>query len=66
MKFYNKRAAIEAKISEGKRKYGLGKSYFKGIDGDQIWTDLSVFSLNVAKLLRDMRISPRIRKLMMT
>ena len=30
-KIYNKRAAIEAKISEGKRMCGLNKSLYKGI-----------------------------------
>jgi IS5 family transposase len=35
-KLYDKRAAIEAKISEGKRCYGLDKSLFKGKQGSQV------------------------------
>jgi IS5 family transposase len=59
-KLYNKRAAIEAKISEGKRCYGLNKSYFKGHDGDIIWETLSIFSLNINKLLRDIKEKPKL------
>jgi len=37
---YRKRAAIEAKISEGKRMTGMGKSYYSGFSGDHIWRTL--------------------------
>lgn len=52
---YKKRAAIEAKISEGKRMCGLAKSLFTGFEGDKIWASLSVFALNIRKLLRDIK-----------
>ena len=39
---YNKRSAIEAKISETKRIYGLNKSYYKGYEGDKMWAELLV------------------------
>ncbi|MHB1377509.1 MAG: transposase [Candidatus Humimicrobiaceae bacterium] len=57
---YNKRAAIEAKISEGKRMYGLNKSYYKGYDGDKMWAALEVMVLNMRKLLRDIEKSPEL------
>jgi len=57
---YKKRAAIEAKISEGKRCYGLNKSLFKGNDGDTIWETLSVFALNAKKLLKDISGRPEL------
>jgi len=50
----DKRSAIEAKISEGKRMTGLGKCYDKGIEKHKIWVVLSVFNLNIRQLLRDM------------
>jgi IS5 family transposase len=57
---YNKRAAIEAKISEGKRMYGLNKSYYKGYDGDKMWAALGVMALNIRKLLRDINKNPEL------
>ena len=59
-KIYNKRSAIEAKISEGKRMCGLDKSLYHGFDGDLIWTAMSVFSLNIRKLLRDLKKRPQL------
>lgn len=59
-RIYNKRSAIEAKISEGKRMYGLDKSLYHGFDGDLIWTAMSVFSLNIKKLLRDINKRPKL------
>lgn len=53
-KLYDKRSAIEAKISEGKRMAGLGKCYDKGIEKHKIWISLSVFILNARQLIRDM------------
>jgi IS5 family transposase len=55
---YNKRAAIEAKISEGKRMYGLNKSYYKSYEGDKMWAALGIMALNIRKLLRDIAKSP--------
>jgi hypothetical protein len=55
-----RRSAEEAKISEGKRTVGLGKSYYKGFEGDEIWTTLSILALNSRQLLRDMRRNPQI------
>ena len=57
---YNKRAAIEAKISEGKRMYGLNKSYYKGYQGDKMWAALGVMALNIRKLLRDITKNPEL------
>lgn len=57
---YKKRAAIEAKISEGKRMTGLGKSYYKGFSGDRMWTGLSVLALNLRQLLKDMARQPQL------
>ena len=57
---YKKRAAIEAKISEGKRMTGLGKSYYKGFTGDRMWTGLSVLTLNLRQLLKDMARQPQL------
>lgn len=57
---YKKRAAIEAKISEGKRMTGLGKSYYKGFTGDRMWTGLSVLALNLRQLLKDMARQPEL------
>jgi hypothetical protein len=57
---YNKRAAIEARISEGKRMCGLSKSYYKGYEGDKIWAALSVMSLNIRKLIRDVSKNPEL------
>jgi len=39
---YNKKSAIEAKISEGKGMYGLNKSYYKDFGGDKMWASLSI------------------------
>ena len=55
---YDKRAAIEAKISEAKRMYGLNKSYYKGFEGDRMWAALGIRALNIRKLLRDIAKSP--------
>ena len=52
--------AIEAKISEGKRMTGLGKSYYKGFTGDRMWTGLSVLALNLRQLLKDMARQPEL------
>lgn len=57
---YQKRAAIEAKISEGKRMTGMGKSYYSGFSGDRIWAGLSVLALNLRQLLKDMNRNPEI------
>lgn len=57
---YKKRAAIEAKISEGKRMTGMGKSYYRGFSGDRIWAGLSVLTLNLRQLLKDMDRNPGI------
>ncbi|MCL4377690.1 MAG: hypothetical protein M1475_03430 [Actinobacteria bacterium] len=46
-KLYNKRAAIEAKISENKRMYGLNKSYYKSYKGDRIEECLDIMELNI-------------------
>jgi hypothetical protein len=54
-KLYDKRSAIEAKISEGKRMYGMGKCRDKGIEKHKIWAIMSVFNLNMSKLLREMK-----------
>jgi len=59
-KLYNKRAAIEAKISEAKRMCGLSKSYYKGFEGDRIWAALSIMALNMRKLIRDISKSPEL------
>jgi len=61
-KLYNKRSAIEAKISEGKRMCGLGKSLYKGFDGDKIWTSFSVMALNIRKLFREIDNNPGLIK----
>jgi len=63
-KIYNKRAAIEAKISEGKRMCGLTKSLYKGFEGDQIWTSIPmcIFGLNIRKVLRDISVKPGLMK----
>ena len=55
---YRKRSAIEAKISEGKRMTGMGKSYYRGFSGDRIWVGLSVLTLNLRQLLKDMDRKP--------
>jgi hypothetical protein len=57
-KIYNKRSAIEAKISEGKRMCGLNKSLYKGFEGDLIWTSLSIFALNIRQIMRDISKKP--------
>lgn len=55
---YNKRAAIEARISEGKRMCGLDRSNYRGYEGDRMWASLSVMALNIRKLLRAIIKSP--------
>jgi hypothetical protein len=62
-KLYNKRSAIEAKISEGKRMCGLGKSLYKGFDGDRIWAVFSIMALNIRKLIRDLEKIPDLMKI---
>jgi transposase, IS5 family len=57
-KIYNRRAAIEAKISEGKRMCGLNKSLYRGFEGDKIWTSMSIFALNIRKAMRDISKKP--------
>jgi hypothetical protein len=57
---YKKCAAIEAKISEGKRMTGMGKSYYSGFSGDRIWTGLSVLALNLRQVLRDINRKPEL------
>lgn len=59
-KLSDKRSAIEAKISEGKRMCGLDRSLYNGFSGDRTWTALSVMALNIRKLLRDMERSPEL------
>ena len=59
-KLYDKRSAIEAKISEGKRITGLAKSYYKEFAGDRMWTSLSVLALNLRQLLKDMAKKPEL------
>lgn len=61
-KIYNKRAAIEAKISEGKRMCGLNKSLYKGFEGDQVWTSMGILALNIRKTLRDISVKPGLMK----
>lgn len=61
-KIYNKRAAIEAKISEGKRMCGLNKSLYKGFEGDQIWASMGIMGLNIRKVLRDIAVNPKLMK----
>jgi hypothetical protein len=57
---YDRRAATQAKISEGKRTCGLNKSYYKGYNGDRMWLALSIVALNIRKLLRDIVKSPEL------
>jgi len=57
---YRKRSAIEAKISEGKRMTGMGKSYYSRFSGDRIWAGLSVLALNLRQLLKDMNRKPEL------
>jgi len=57
---YRKRAAIEAKISEGKRMTSMGKSYYSRFSGDRIWAGLSVLALNLRQLLKDMDRNPKL------
>jgi transposase, IS5 family len=61
-RIYNKRAAIEAKISEGKRMCGLNKSLYKGFEGDQIWASMSILGLNIRKVLREISVNPKLMK----
>lgn len=61
-KIYNKRAAIEAKISEGKRMCGLNKSLYRGFEGDQIWASMGIMGLNIRKVLRDITDNPKLMK----
>ena len=59
-KLSEKRSAIEAKISEGKRMCGLDRSLYNGFSGDCVWAALSVMALNIRKLLRDMEKTPEL------
>ena len=59
-KVYDSRAAVEAKISEGKRCTGLSKCYYHGFEGDKICASLGIFALNARKLIRDMFEHPKI------
>ena len=59
-KLYRKRAAIEAKISEGKRMCGLDKSLYKGFEGDEMWAAFSIMAMNIRQLLRDVNRTPRL------
>jgi len=59
-KIYDSRAAIEAKISEGKRCTGLDKCRYHGFEGDQISSALGSFGLNARKLIRDLREHPKL------
>jgi len=61
-KVYDKRAGIEAKISEGKRVTGMNKSYYKGFEGDKITAVLSIWALNARQLLRDITQKPNLMK----
>jgi len=61
-KLYDKRAGIEAKISEGKRVTGMNKSNYKGFDGDKITAVLSIWALNARQLLRDIKERPNLMK----
>ena len=61
-KLYDKRAGIEAKISEGKRVTGMNKSNYKGFDGDKITAVLSIWALNARQLLRDIKERPNLIK----
>ncbi len=59
-RIYERRSAIESKISEGKRVAGLDKSYYRGFEGDLIWSALSMLALNIRKLLRDITKKPKL------
>jgi len=59
-KLYDKRSAVEAKISEGKRMSGLAKSYYRGFTGDKMWTSLSILALNLRQLLKDFKQKPEL------
>ena len=59
-KKYNKRAAIESKISEGKRSNGLGKSLYKYQSGSETWTIMSIFVLNIKQFLRNVVKNPKL------
>ena len=59
-KIYNKRAAIEAKISEGKRMCSLNKSLYNGFEGDRIWASMCILGLNIRKVLRDISVNPEL------
>lgn len=61
-RLYDKRSAIEACISEGKRCVGMDKSTYRGWDGDQIWASMSVLALNIRHLLRDLRTKPSVAR----
>ena len=61
-KIYDKRARIEAKISEGKRVTGMNKSNYKGFEGDKITAVLSIWALNARQLLRDINERPNLMK----
>ena len=39
---------------------GMGKSYYRGFSGDRIWAGLSVLTLNLRQLLKDMDRKPEL------
>ena len=63
-RLYDRRSGIESKISEGKRMVGLDKSYYRGYEGDLIWSVLSILALNIRKLLRSVTQRPKLMKKM--
>ena len=44
------RTGAEGRISHLKRRYGLNRSRLKGHDGQQIWTEWSVFAYDLDTL----------------
>ena len=63
-RLYDRRSGIESKISEAKRMVGLDRSYYRGYEGDVIWSTLSILALNIRKLLRDVRKKPKLMRKM--
>ena len=60
MNYITKEQQLKLEISEGKRMYGLNKSYYKGYDGDKMWAALGVMELNMRKLIRDISKNPEL------
>ena len=58
--YITKEQQLKLEISEGKRMYGLNKSYYKGYDGDKMWAALGVMALNIRKLIRDINKNPEL------